>query len=157
MFILLYTFLVIYFTWYKENVNWWISFDKFSDVSTAFIFAGTVGNLWSIYLRINILSCLWSETLATQATRAKFGGFSFSWVCFFTGDIGLSKPWRNFSLPLGSLCAFSKVNVFSFLFRVYDLIDSLNLSISFLNFICSSSPSPSVQIYFSKDLVVLNF
>ena len=54
--ILLYTFLVTYFSWYKEYMIWQISFSKFSDVLSAFTCATAVGNLWSIWLGVNILS-----------------------------------------------------------------------------------------------------
>ena len=47
--ILLYTFLVISFARYKEYI-YLIGFSKFSEVLPAF------GNLWSIYLRVKILS-----------------------------------------------------------------------------------------------------
>ena len=56
-----------------------ISFSKFLDVLTDFTCAGVIGNLGSICLGVNIFSCLWlktlqletlwSETLATRATR----------------------------------------------------------------------------------------
>ena len=42
--ILLYTFLVISFAWYKEYMIWWISFSKFSDVLPAFTCAGAFRN-----------------------------------------------------------------------------------------------------------------
>ena len=59
-----------------------ISFNN--DVLPAFTCASTIGNLQSICLGVTILSCLWlktlqsetlySETLATPATRAKSKG-----------------------------------------------------------------------------------
>ena len=56
MIILLYTFLVIFFAWYKECSIWWISFTKSSDKLPALTGARATGNLWSIYLGVHILS-----------------------------------------------------------------------------------------------------
>ena len=53
--ILLYTFLIIYFSWYKENMVCLISFSKFSDVLHAFTCVSAIGNLWDTCLGINIL------------------------------------------------------------------------------------------------------
>ena len=54
--ILLYSFLVIYFSWYKEYMIWRISCRKFSGVLPAFSCASAIGNYWSICLGVNILS-----------------------------------------------------------------------------------------------------
>ena len=63
--ILFYTFLVIHFARYKEYMISRFSFSNFSAVLPDFIYVRAIGNLWSICLEVNILSCLWSETLAT--------------------------------------------------------------------------------------------
>ena len=52
---LLYTFLVISFDWYKEYIICLISFCKFSEVLPAFTYPRAIGNLWSICLGVNIL------------------------------------------------------------------------------------------------------
>ena len=54
--ILLCTFLVISFAWYKKYMICLISFSKFSDVLLAFTFARAIGNLWSICLEVNIFN-----------------------------------------------------------------------------------------------------
>ena len=54
--ILLYTFLAIYFAWYKDYIKCPISFSNFSDVLPAFTCASEIGNLWSICLGLNIFS-----------------------------------------------------------------------------------------------------
>ena len=54
--ILICTFLVIYFAWYKEYIIWWISFNNFSDVLPACTCASATGSLWSIRFGLNILS-----------------------------------------------------------------------------------------------------
>ena len=46
--ILLYTFLVISFAWYKKYMICLISFSKFSDVLPAFTCPKAIGNLWGI-------------------------------------------------------------------------------------------------------------
>ena len=53
--ILLYTFLVIYFSRYKEYMIQGISFSKFSDVFLAVTCARGIGNLWGVFLGANIL------------------------------------------------------------------------------------------------------
>ena len=53
---LLYTFLVTCFDWYKEKTVCLISFNIFSELLLAFTCARAIGNLWSIYLGVNILS-----------------------------------------------------------------------------------------------------
>ena len=63
-----------------------ISFSKFSDVLLAFTCASAIGNLWSIFLGVNVLShllfcCLLnSRTFSTILTI--FSGFSFSGIPF---------------------------------------------------------------------------
>ena len=54
--ILLYTFLVIFFAWYKEYIICLISFSKFAYVLRASTWASAIGNLWSICLGVNVLS-----------------------------------------------------------------------------------------------------
>ena len=44
-----------------------ISFDKFSDVLSAFTWASATSILWSICLELDVLKLKWLETLATQA------------------------------------------------------------------------------------------
>ena len=53
---LLYAFLVIFFAWYKEYINWRILFNKFSDVLIVCTCMREIGNLWSICLWLKILS-----------------------------------------------------------------------------------------------------
>ena len=53
--ILLYTFLVTSFSLYKKYMICLISIHKFSDVLPAFTCAWAIGNLWSIFLGLNIL------------------------------------------------------------------------------------------------------
>ena len=53
---LLYTFLVICFDWYKEQTICLISFNKRSKLLPAFTCARAIGNLWNICLGVNILS-----------------------------------------------------------------------------------------------------
>ena len=55
--ILLCNFLVIYLSPNKEYICL-ISFSKFSNVLPAFTCASAIGNLWSIWLGVNILSCV---------------------------------------------------------------------------------------------------
>ena len=104
--ILLYTFLVISFARYKEYIVWRISLNKFSDVLPAFICASTICNFWSIYLGVNILSCLRS---------AKIVSLPFPCVCFPFGNIPFSRSLITFCLPLRSIIAFVRVTSF-FLF-----------------------------------------
>ena len=47
--------LYYYILLYRKYVIFLISFSKFSDVLPAFNFASAIGNLWSIYLGVNIL------------------------------------------------------------------------------------------------------
>ena len=54
--ILLHTFLVIPFAPYKEYIVCLVSLSKFSDVLPAFTCASSIHNLWSICLRVSILS-----------------------------------------------------------------------------------------------------
>ena len=67
---LLYTFLVTYFDWYKEKIICLISLNTFSELLPAFTCARAIGNFWSIYLGVNILnlfplvtSCFASDTI----------------------------------------------------------------------------------------------
>ena len=53
--ILLYTFLIISFAWYKEYIICLIWFSKISDVLPAFTCASAIVNLWRICLGIKIL------------------------------------------------------------------------------------------------------
>ena len=54
----LYTFLVICFARYKEYIICMTSFSKFSDELPAFVCVRATGNLSSICLELNILSCV---------------------------------------------------------------------------------------------------
>ena len=53
---LLYTFLVISFDSYKEQMICLISFNKLSELLPAFTCARAIGNLWSICFGVSILS-----------------------------------------------------------------------------------------------------
>ena len=53
---LLYTFLVISFDWYKEQTIFLISFNRLFELLPAFTCAGAIGNLWSNCIGVNILS-----------------------------------------------------------------------------------------------------
>ena len=67
-------------------------------------------------------------------------------MCYFIEDVILSKPFRTFSLPPRRLCTFWKVNDFIyFLPKFFGFVDSVKLSILFLNFVCSSSAPFSVS------------
>ena len=52
--VLLHTFLVIEFAWYKEYMSWCISFSKFSDVLPDFTCTSAIDSMWSISLGANI-------------------------------------------------------------------------------------------------------
>ena len=52
----LYTFLVISYPLYKEYMIWLISINKFSDALPNFTCVSASGNLWSIFLGLNILN-----------------------------------------------------------------------------------------------------
>ena len=81
--ILLYTFLVMSFAWYKEYIICLIclvSFSKFSDVLPTFTCAIAIGNLWSFCLGHVILRVEWLETLAT---RANILGIPFLWIALY--------------------------------------------------------------------------
>ena len=105
--VLLYIFLIIYFAWYKEYIICLISFSKFSDVLPAFTCANVIVNLWSICLRLNILNCLWSNTVATW-----FKIHVSPFHCFPFGNIPLSKSLKTFCFPLRSIIAFLRVSAF---------------------------------------------
>ena len=94
--ILLCIFLVSSFARYKQYIICLISFSNFSDVLSTF--TCRIGNLWSICLIVNALSCLQSETLQLEdlAARAKILGHPFPYVCFPFGNIPLSKILRTF-------------------------------------------------------------
>ena len=87
---LLYTFSVICFDWYKESTICLISFNKLSELLPAFTCARATGNLWSICLGVNILSLEWS-------------GFKMPAPLDFVKNILLSKASRIFSLPSQNL------------------------------------------------------
>ena len=53
---LLYSFLVIYFSRYKEYIIWMISFSKFSDVLLGSTYLSAISNFWRFCLSVNILS-----------------------------------------------------------------------------------------------------
>ena len=97
-------FLVIFFDRYKEYIICLISFSKFSDLLPAF---SAIVNLWSIYLGVNTLSCLRSETLAPRVTRSTQSKIFVShFPCFPFRNILISKVFKNFLLPLRSIIAF---------------------------------------------------
>ena len=54
--ILLYLFLVISFAWYIECMIYLISLSKFWDVLFPFTFARVIGNLWIMWLGVNIFN-----------------------------------------------------------------------------------------------------
>ena len=83
--ILLYTFLKISFSQYKEYLIFQISFSKFSNVLHAFTCAST-GNLFSFCLWVNILRC-----------KAKSERRFMPSICS-TENITLLKALRTFSL-----------------------------------------------------------
>ena len=66
-------FLVVSFAWYKEYMISLISFSKFFDVLPAFTWTRVIGNLWSVFLGVNI-----------------FNPFS----CVFIGNISFLKTFR---------------------------------------------------------------
>ena len=84
---LLYTFLVIYFSQYKKCIIWRISFSNFSDVLSALTYARGVGSLWSICFGVNILIRVW---LKTVATRAKYEGRRLPFCCLLNLKIFLT-------------------------------------------------------------------
>ena len=84
---LLYTFLVIYFSQYKKCIIWRISFSNFSDVLSALTYARGVGSLWSICFGVNILIRVWLKTLAT---RAKYEGRLLPFCCLLNLKIFLT-------------------------------------------------------------------
>ena len=53
---LLYTFFVVSFDWYKEYTICPISLNRLSELLPAFTCARAVGNLWSVCFGVNILS-----------------------------------------------------------------------------------------------------
>ena len=106
--ILLYTFLVIPFAWYKKYMIWRNLFSKFSDLLAAFTCTRAISKIKSICLGVNILSCFQSDTLATWP-------FLFLVSFFIIENIPLLKPLRSFYHPRRSIGVFSKVNDF-FLF-----------------------------------------
>ena len=53
---MLHTFLVVSFARYKEYIIYLISFSNFSDALPDFTCASAIGNLWSIYLGVNIFN-----------------------------------------------------------------------------------------------------
>ena len=54
--ILLYIFIVIYFSWYKEYMIYLTWFSDFSNVLPTVTCANAIANLWNICLEVNILS-----------------------------------------------------------------------------------------------------
>ena len=111
----------------------WISFSKFSYVFPAFTCASAIGNLCSICLGVNILSCL-SRILLS------------SFTCFPFGNISHSKALRMLCLPLRSIIVFLRVIFFYFLTDFSGFVDSLKISISFFNLICFSNASSSGKL-----------
>ena len=83
---MLHIFLVISFARYKEYTICLISFSNFSDVLPAFTCASAIGNLWSIFLGLNIVRFELPKTLP-RATRADILGICFPWiVLYFASD-----------------------------------------------------------------------
>ena len=81
--LLLKTFLAFYLTCYKEYVIW-----RTSDVLLAFTCAGTIGNLWSICLEVNVL-------------RDKNRSEGREWLKIFamqTEILGSLSPWVDLCL-----------------------------------------------------------
>ena len=99
--ILFYTFLVISSFRYKEYIIFLISFSKFSDLLPAFTCASGIGNLWSNCFVVNILICLHSEILTTQATRGKSKGIPLPFCCLLKSrifpTISTISFWFSFS------------------------------------------------------------
>ena len=123
-----------------------------------FTCVGAIGNLWSICLGVNILSRERSDTFAALANMPRRPFLS---ICSPVGNILLSKPSTTLRLSSRSLNTFWKASVFCRFSGIFDFVDSLNLSVLSLNFICSSSASFNVkmplQISLPKDLAVLYF
>ena len=130
--ILLYNFLAISFAQHKEYIICLISFSNFSGVLPAFTWANAIGNLWSICLGVNILSCLWLKTLSKRLL--------IPFHCFPFGNFPLSKALRSFCFPLRNIIAFLKVIAFfSFLNDSFGFVDSLKISTSSFNIISCSN------------------
>ena len=84
---LLYTFLVIFFYWYKEWTICLISSNKFFGLLPAFICAIAIGNLLSICLGLNMLRWKWWEAFSEKLIPL-----------IFIKNILLSKALRTISL-----------------------------------------------------------
>ena len=123
----LYTVLVISLALYKEYMICQISVSTFSAVFLVFTCIGAVGNLLSICLGANILSCLWSETLTRQA-ESKI--CPFPCVCYFYQKYPTFKARRKvLSFFKNSIYVFKSQRIF--LTQVFGIVDSLSLSVSF--------------------------
>ena len=86
---------------------------KFSDVLLAFTCARAIGNLWSIYLEVNILGLDWSEfRLFTSSFCLKYFGFkSIKNSLFLSLSLSLSFS-LSLSLPSQSAYKFLRVSFF---------------------------------------------
>ena len=109
--IMLHTFLVICLDWYKDYTICIISFNKLSELLPAFTCASAIGNLWSIYLGVSILSSEWLD-------------FKMPVPLDFIGNILLSNASRTFSLPSKILYKFSRTISFSCFF-FYSLVSHI--------------------------------
>ena len=97
--------------------------DYFLYAFSDFTCASAIDNLCSICLGVNILSCL-SKIMAS------------SFTCIPFGKISHSKALRALCLPLRSIIVFLRVVVlFYFLADFFGFLDSLKISVSFLNLI----------------------
>ena len=99
--ILLYTFLVISFPWYKEYINVLILHIKFSDTLRAFTSVRTIGNLSRVSLEVNILRLEWSEILSETPVSS-----------VFIENILLSEALRTLSLTSKSSYKFLRTSSF---------------------------------------------
>ena len=97
--ILLYTFLIIYFAWYKEYMIRLISFSKLSDVLTALTWTRAIANIWSICLGVSIFTpfpcvacCFYWKYSTSESIKSLFS-------TYIGPTVTLSKVFRFLSLP----------------------------------------------------------
>ena len=109
--ILLYTFLVASFSRHNKYMICLIPLVSLQILFLAISCAIAIGNLRSICLGINVLSCLWCKILSKILVSA--------FLCFPFRNILLSRALKTFWLPLRSIIANLKVR-FSFFF--FDLL-----------------------------------
>ena len=120
-----------------KNIIWWGFFFSFSNVLSTFTTARAIDDLWSISLEVNILSHL-----------AKSRWYHFPCVWFFYWKCSTFKKNNAFSSSFNKSLSVFKSKYFFCLPRFCDFVEALNLSISFFNFLCSSSPSS--RFYYFK-------